>query len=105
MNRSKKIKKGDIVVVITGKDKGRSGKVLHVCTKTHRVLVEGVKIVTKHQKARSVSESGRVIRQESPVHISNVALLDPATQKPTKICMRVVDGMKVRCSKSSGATI
>ena len=87
-----KIKKGDLVQVLTGKDKAKQGKVIAVYTETQRVLVEGVNRVTRHTKAGQTargSRTGGLVVQEAPVHISNVAVVDPSDKKPTRIKTRV----------------
>ncbi|MEL6735380.1 MAG: 50S ribosomal protein L24 [Pseudomonadota bacterium] len=100
-----KIKKGDTVVVLTGKDKGRSGTVLQMVTKTDRVLVQGVNLVKRHTKQSQTSEGG-IIAKEAPIHISNVALTDPKDGKPTRVGIKTNDdGKKVRVAKRSGETI
>lgn len=100
-----KIKKGDTVVVLTGKDKGTQGEVLKILTKEDRVLVQGVNVVTKHQKPSQFSAGG-LQKKELPVHISNVALADPKSGEPTRVGYQVLkDGKKVRVARKSGETI
>ncbi|MBA3813456.1 MAG: 50S ribosomal protein L24 [Alphaproteobacteria bacterium] len=100
-----KIKKGDTVCVITGKDKGKSGQVLKVNRQDSRLLVQGINLVKKHQK-QTVAQSGGIIQKESSIHISNVAHMDPTSKKPTRIGMKFLeDGRKVRVSKRSGESI
>lgn len=102
MNR---IKKGDNVVVLTGKDKGRTGTVLEMVTKTDRVLVQGINMVKRHTKQSQTSEGG-IIAKEAAIHISNVALADPKDGKPTKVGIKTNDdGKKVRFAKRSGDLI
>jgi large subunit ribosomal protein L24 len=87
-----KIKKGDLVQVLTGKDKAKQGKVIAVYTDTQRVLVEGVNRVTRHTKAGQTargSRTGGLVVQEAPIHVSNVAVVDPSDKKPTRIKTRV----------------
>ena len=87
-----KIKKGDTVQVLTGKDKGSTGKVIAVYRETERVLVEGVNRVTRHTKAGQTargSQTGGLVVQEAPIHVSNVMIVDPETKKPTRIRTRV----------------
>jgi large subunit ribosomal protein L24 len=87
-----KIKKGDLVQVLTGKDKAKQGKVIAVYPDTQRVLVEGVNRVTRHTKAGQTargSRTGGLVVQEAPVHVSNVAVVDPSDKKPTRIKTRV----------------
>jgi len=100
-----RIRKGDKVVVITGRDKGRSGEVIKVMPKENRALVRGVNMVSRHQRQTAQQEGG-IIRKEAPIHLSNVALADPTTGKPTKVGFKTLtDGRKVRFAKSSGETI
>lgn len=99
------IKKGDNVIVIAGNDKGKPGKVLEVLTEKSRVLVEGVAIVSKHQKPDAKNPDGGIIKKEAPIHISNVALVDPKSGKATRIGVKR-EGKKVeRVSKKSGEVI
>ena len=106
-----KIKSGDLVQVISGADKGKQGKVLKVIPKENRVIVEGVKVVTKHTKANPLTgAAGGIQKVEAPIHVSNVAIVDPETKKPTRVGHRVEeqtkDGVKrnvrVRYAKKSG---
>ena len=100
-----KIKKGDKVVVITGRDKGRTGEVLRVIRDEDRVLVQGVNMVKRHMR-QSAQSAGGILEKEAPVHISNVAHIDPKTDKPTRVGYRVLDdGRKVRFARRSGELI
>lgn len=100
-----KVKKGDRVVVISGSDKGKRGEILRVMPDEGRVLVSGVNLVKRHTK-QSAKTQGGIISKESPVHVSNVALIDPKTQKPTKVGFKILgDGTKVRVARKSGETI
>ena len=100
-----KIKKGDKVVVLTGRDKGKRGAVLAVFPGEDRALVQGVNVVRRHQKQTAAQEGG-IISKEAPIHISNLALEDPKDGKPTRIGFKVrADGTKVRVAKRSGAEI
>jgi large subunit ribosomal protein L24 len=100
-----KIKKGDKVVVITGKDKGKSGEVTRVILDENRVVVAGVNMVTKHAKPTQASAGG-LTRIEAPIHASNVALADPKSGKATKVGFKTMtDGKKVRVAKKSGETV
>ena len=100
-----KIKKGDKVVVLTGRDQGRSGEVIRVMPKDDRALVRGVNIVKKHQK-QSMNQEGGIISKEAPIHLSNLALADPKDGKPTRVGFRILDdGRKVRFAKRSGDQI
>jgi large subunit ribosomal protein L24 len=100
-----KIKKDDKVIVITGKDRGKEGKVLRAFHEEDKVIVEGVNIVKKHQKSRQRDVAGEVIEKAMPVHVSNVSLIDPKTKKATKVGYEMKDGKKVRISKKSGQKI
>ncbi len=100
-----KIKKGDRVVVITGRDKGKTGEVLRVIREESRVVVQGVNIVKRHTKP-SAASTGGVVEKEAALHISNVAHVDPKTSKPTRVGYTVLDGgRKVRVARKSGETI
>ena len=100
-----KIKKGDRVKVITGGSKGKVGDVLRVLPKEQRVVVSGVNMVKRHTKPTR-TESGGIIEREATIHVSNVALLDPKSEKPTKVGFRFLeDGRKVRFARASGETI
>ena len=99
-----KIKKGDKVIVLAGKDRGAEGEVVDVMPKEARVVVRGVNIVKKHQR-QTQTEQGGIITKEAPLHISNVALKDPSTGKPTKVGFKIEDGKKVRVAKASGEVI
>ena len=98
-----KIKKGDLVKVIAGKDKDKEGKVLAVNMKKNSVLVEGVNMVTKHQKPSAANAQGGIITKEAPINISNVMYLHKG--KPTRIGFKIENGKKVRVAKSTGETI
>jgi large subunit ribosomal protein L24 len=99
-----KIKKGDKVVVLSGRDKGRSGEVIRVMPKESRALVRGVNMVTRHQK-QSAAQEGGLIRKEAPLHLSNIAFAD-RDGKPTRVGFKTLnDGRKVRFAKRSGETI
>ncbi|MEP9347327.1 50S ribosomal protein L24 [Xanthobacter sp. KR7-225] len=100
-----KIKKGDKVVVLAGRDKGRSGEVIQVMPKEERALVRGVNIVKRHQR-QTASQEGGIISKEAPIHLSNVAHADPKDGKPTRVGFQVLDdGRKVRVAKRSGERI
>jgi large subunit ribosomal protein L24 len=99
------VKKGDRVIVIAGKDKGKKGEVLSANPSESRVVVQGVNVVKKHRRA-TPSNPGGIIEQEAAIHVSNVAHLDPRDDKPTRIGSKVLDdGRKVRVAKRSGETI
>ena len=100
-----KIKKGDTVVVLTGRDKGRSGEVLRVIPSENRVVVDGVNMVKKHKRP-SPASAGGIESMAAPIHISNVAHKDPQSGKATRIGFRILeDGRKVRFAKASGEVI
>jgi len=100
-----KIRKGDKVVVRTGKDKGKTGEVLRVLREEARVLVQGVNMVKRHSRP-APGNPGGIIDKEAPIHISNVALTDPKTGKPTRVGFKVLDGgRKVRIARGSGEVI
>ena len=101
-----RIRKDDTVIVIAGKDKGSSGRVLKVMPKEERVVVEGVNLVKRHTKPDIAHPQGGVVSKEASLHISNVALRDPKTGKPTRVGFKVNDkGRKVRVAKGSGVEI
>ncbi len=101
-----KIKRGDTVVVIAGKDKGRRGTVRRVVNKFDRVVVEGVNMVKKHQRARRQGQMSEIVEREAPLHISNVMLIDPNSNQPTRVTFRRRDdGTMVRVGKRSGEDI
>ena len=100
-----KIKKGDKVQIIAGKDKGKSGKVIQVITKSNKVVVEGVNIITKHQKPTAINPQGGIVNKEASIHISNVMPLDPETGKGTRVRFEMKDGKKVRIAVKSGKEI
>ena len=100
-----KIKKGDEVVVLTGRDKGRTGKVLEVRPVKSKLVVEGVNIATRHVKPSQVDPQGGMKRTPAALHVSNVALVDPKNGGPTRVGFKVVDGKKVRVAKKSGEVI
>ena len=108
---SARIKTDDEVLVISGKDSGKRGKVLRVEPKKNRLYVEGLNMVKRHQKPRQVAgaqraeQVGGVIEKEGPIHMSNVMLLDPKDGKPTRIGVEVEDGKRLRISRRSGARL
>jgi large subunit ribosomal protein L24 len=102
---STSIKKGDNVVVIAGKEKGKTGKVTEVSSKNNRVLVDGVNIVTKHQKARKQDEKSQIIKKNAPIEASNVMVVCPSCGKATRIAHSEVDGKKVRTCKKCKASL
>jgi large subunit ribosomal protein L24 len=100
-----KIKKGDKVVVISGSDKGRTGEVLKVLTEENRVIVQGVKMIKRHTRPSAMNQGG-IVEKEAAIHVSNVAHIDPKTDKPTRVGFKFVeDNRKVRFAKGSGEVI
>jgi len=100
-----KIKKGDYVVVMSGKDRGTKGYVLEVLRAKDRLIVEGVNIIKKRVKPTTENPSGGIIEKEAPIHISNVMLVDPKTGEPTRVGYRYENGQKIRYAKKSGEQI
>ncbi|HEX4179616.1 MAG TPA: 50S ribosomal protein L24 [Caulobacteraceae bacterium] len=100
-----KIKKGDRVVVLTGKDKGRQGQVLQVRPKENRVVVAGINMVKRHTRPTQADPQGGIKNKEAALHISNVAFVDPKSGEPTRVGFRVDGGNKVRFAKKSGEVI
>ena len=100
-----KIRKGDKVIVLSGRDKGRTGEVFEVRPAENKALVRGVNLVKRHQK-QTQNQEGGIISKESPIHLSNIAFADPTTGKPTRVGFKTLeDGRKVRFAKASGETI
>ncbi|MCP5361909.1 MAG: 50S ribosomal protein L24 [Hyphomicrobiales bacterium] len=100
-----RIKKGDHVIVVAGKDKGKTGDVVKVLREENRVIVSGINIVKKHEKP-SMASAGGIVQKEASLHVSNVALVDPKTSKPTRVGYKILDnGEKVRIAKRSGEVI
>ena len=99
-----KVKKGDKVVVITGRDKGKSGEIVRVLREENRVIVQGVNVAQRHQK-QSMSQEGGIVRKELPIHVSNVALIDPKTEKPTRIGYKMDGERKIRIARRSGEAL
>jgi large subunit ribosomal protein L24 len=106
-----KIRKNDSVVVTAGKDRGKTGRVLRTEPAKQRVYVEGLNIVKRHQRPRSIkdtqrsAEAGGIIEKEGPIHVSNVMLLDPGDNKPTRVGVRVQGGKRERYAKRTGTAI
>ncbi len=104
--RKRKIRKDDEVIVLTGRDKGKRGAVLRIITKTDRVLVEGVNVTKRHVKPTQAEPQGGIVEREAPIHISNVALIDPESDRPTRVRYKnLEDGRKVRVAARSGEVI
>ena len=105
MAKKMKIKKGDKVVVITGRDRGKTGEVLRVMPKDDRLLVQGVNLVKRHQRP-GPGNPGGILEKEATIHISNVAHVDPSSDKPTRVGFKIVEGdRKVRVARRSGEVI
>lgn len=99
------IKKGDIVCVLAGEDRGKEGRVLKVLVQKQKAIVEGVNMVTKATKPNAQHPQGGLIKMEAPIAISNIALIDPKSGKPTRISIRRENGKVIRISKKSGEEI
>ncbi|MGL4495154.1 MAG: 50S ribosomal protein L24 [Beijerinckiaceae bacterium] len=100
-----KIKKGDKVVILTGRDRGKSGEVISVNPAEERALVRGVNMVKRHQR-QSQTQEGGIISKEAPIHLSNIAIADPKTGKPSRVGFKTLDdGRKVRVARASGDLI
>ncbi len=99
------IKKGDMVYVLSGEDKGRTGRVLEVQRTKGRAIVEGINMVTKATKPTAQHPQGGLVKKEAPIHLSKLNLVDPKTGKPTRIALKRVDGKTVRISKKSNQEI
>ena len=100
-----KIKKGDKVVVLSGKDKGKHGEVLRSMPKAGKVVVSGVNVAARHRKPTQANPQGGIERREAPLHVSKVAIEDPKTGKPTRVRFEERDGKKVRVASRSGELI
>lgn len=96
------VKKGDTVVVLSGKDKGKVAKITKVLAKDNKVVVEGVNVVKKHQKPSQANPDGGIVEFSAPIHASNVAIQDPKSKEATRVGYKLVDGKKVRYAKKSG---
>ncbi len=99
-----KIKKGDQVIVITGRDKGKTGEVIKAMPKENKVVVQGINMVKRHTKP-SQESAGGIVSKETPIHVSNVALIDPKSGKATRVGFKVENSHKVRVAKRSGEVI
>jgi len=100
-----RIREGDEVMVISGKDRGKTGKVIEVRPKEGRVLVEGLNMMKRHTKPRPPNQPGGVIERPAPIHLSNVALVDPGDKRPTRVRIEVVEGARARVAARSGQKI
>ena len=99
------VKKNDTVVVLSGKDKGKQGKVLSVNPQAGKVVVEGVSVATRHQKPRRQGEEGGIVKKETPIYASKVMTVGPKCSKASRVAHKIVDGKKVRVCKHCGAEI
>jgi len=99
-----KIKKGDKVVVLTGRSKGVTGEVLNIMKSENRAIVAGVNMVKRHTRPTQTTEGG-IIEKESPIHLSNIAHIDPKDDKPTRVSFKEIDGRKVRVATRSGESL
>ena len=100
-----KIRKGDTVVILSGKDKGKTGEVIRSMPKDSKVVVSGVNVAARHRKATQVNPQGGIERKEAPLHVSKVAIADPKTGKPSRVRFEERDGKKVRIAAKSGELI
>jgi large subunit ribosomal protein L24 len=101
-----RIRKGDTVLVISGADRGKRGEVMQVLPKEDRARVQGVNVAKKHTKPKGMGQPGGIVEVEATIHLSNLKLIDPKSEKPTKVGFRVLDdGRKVRVAKATGAVI
>jgi large subunit ribosomal protein L24 len=100
-----KIKKDDNVIVIAGKDKGKTGTVVQAFPKDNLVLISGVNVKKRHQRARKGNEKGQVLDKALPIHASNVMIVDPKTNKRSRVGKKLTDGKYVRVAKKSGTTL
>jgi large subunit ribosomal protein L24 len=100
-----KVKSGDVVKVIAGDHKGAEGKILRVLREKNKAIVEGVNMVSKHTKPSAKNPQGGIVKKEAPIHISNIALIDPKTKSATKVGVKVEGDKKVRVSKKSNQVL
>jgi large subunit ribosomal protein L24 len=100
-----KVRKGDMVMIMSGESKGKQGKVLSVVKESNRAIVEGVNQVSKHSKPNAKNTQGGIVKQEASIHISNMMVIDPKTGKPTRVGRKLEDGKLVRFAKKSGEII
>jgi large subunit ribosomal protein L24 len=102
---AQKIRKGDTVVVLSGKDKGKTGEVIRSMPKDGKVVVSGINVAARHRKPSQLNPQGGIERKEAPLHVSNVAIADPKSGKPTRVRFEERDGKKVRVAAKSGELI
>ena len=102
---SLRVRKGDKVIVLAGKDKGKSGKVLRAMPKADKLLIESINIIKRHQRPRKQGEKGQILQMPSPIHVSNVMLICPKCSKPTRVGYRLEGEGKLRICKKCGGTV
>jgi large subunit ribosomal protein L24 len=100
-----KVKKGDTVIILSGKDKGKSGTVVRAIPTEDKVVVQGINMISKHKKPSQANPQGGIERVEAPMHVAKVAIKDPKTGQPTRVGFKFLDGKKVRVAKKSGEVI
>lgn len=100
-----KIHKGDNVIVIAGKDKGKTGKIIRSLPKLDRVIIEGVNVQKRHQRATKSNQKGQILDKTMPIHVSNVQILDPKDGKPTRIGYKIENGKNIRVAKRSDTVL
>ena len=100
-----KLKKGDSIVVVSGKDKGKTGTIDRVLPETNQVVIDGVGMVKRHIRKTGAKQSGRIVERPRAINASNVMLMDPKDKKPTRIGRKLVDGKMTRIAKKSGTTL
>lgn len=100
-----RIKKGDNIIVISGKDKGKTGKVETALPKLNRVVIAGVNVQKRHQRPRKSGQKGQIVEKAQPIHVSNVMIADPKSGKPSRVGKKLVGEKWVRVAKKSGATL
>ena len=99
------LKKNDTVKVISGKARGKTGRILRVLTVKHTAIVEGLNLVKKHQRATQQDQKGGIVEREAPIHLSNLMLVSATSNEPVKVARRVVDGKRVRVEKKTGKAV
>jgi len=100
-----KIKKGDNIIVITGKDKGKKGKVIKALPSENRVVVEGVNIKKRHMRPKKSGQKGQIVEMAASIHVSNIQIIEPKTGIPTRVGIKIVNGKKVRIGKKTGVEL
>lgn len=102
---AQKIKKGDMVIILSGKNRGQEGKVEQVMPRSNKLIVAGINLVKKHVKPSTQNPNGGIIEKSAPLHISKVAIKDPKTGKPTRVGFKMENGKKLRVAKASGSIL